>query len=306
MKPFWGIDLTTNKKNEKTNGDEFLVAVPSLALAQSLARSSGKADELIGKSKLSLPLRIGQWICGTLGAIVVIGILRALGGSDGVSLAQAYKNASWLFWLGGACLLVWGILKHISLRKEKKVLGNDEADQVFSNLDSICAGIYSELSVPADAKEVDILSFAYKVKDGNIRVSGRANQITPYSNPVFRIFADSENLYIANLYGKYAFPLSSMAAIRTVKKSIFILGWNKDMDFKDDIYKQYKLTADRYGRIQCRRYHILEFTRGGEVWGIYFPSYELPVFEALTGRKADCTDSLLKSVISKNRNSDCQ
>ena len=32
MKPFLGIDLTTNKKNEKINGQEFLIQTPSSAL----------------------------------------------------------------------------------------------------------------------------------------------------------------------------------------------------------------------------------------------------------------------------------
>ena len=29
MKPFLGIDLTTNKKNEQMNGEEFVVAKPA-------------------------------------------------------------------------------------------------------------------------------------------------------------------------------------------------------------------------------------------------------------------------------------
>ena len=37
MKPFLGIDLTQNKKNSEINGEEFLAAKPSPALAQTLA-----------------------------------------------------------------------------------------------------------------------------------------------------------------------------------------------------------------------------------------------------------------------------
>jgi len=36
MKPFLGIDLTTNKKNDQLNGNDFLAAKPSLALSQAL------------------------------------------------------------------------------------------------------------------------------------------------------------------------------------------------------------------------------------------------------------------------------
>lgn len=43
MKPFLGIDLTTDKKNEQFNGTEFLVMKPSSAMAQSFEQSSKKS-----------------------------------------------------------------------------------------------------------------------------------------------------------------------------------------------------------------------------------------------------------------------
>lgn len=286
MKPFLGIDLTTDKKNEQRNGTEFIVAQPSAAMTQAYARSSKKAEETIKRSKLPLPLRIVQWICGAVGTLIFVGILRGLGGEDSVSLGQAYKNAAWLFWLGGGCLLVWGLLTLLSHQKEKTVLGTEESTHVLTNLEGVCGAIYSELSVPPFAKEVDILSFFYKMKKGDIKVCEKGLQMAPYLNPRFRVFADSENLYIANLEGKYAFPLSSLTAIRTVKKHIRITGWNKDESFNKGIYKQYKLTSDQYGCIHCKYYYILESNHSGETWGIYIPCYELRVFEAITGLKA--------------------
>ena len=34
MKPFLGIDITTNRKNERLNGNEFLILKPSEILSQ--------------------------------------------------------------------------------------------------------------------------------------------------------------------------------------------------------------------------------------------------------------------------------
>ena len=255
-------------------------------MAQSFEHSFEKADNTIEQSKLPLSLRIGQWLCGAVGTLVAIGILRGLGGDDGVSLKQAYQNASWLFWLGGGCLLVWAILKIISTQKQKTVLESEESAHIFTNLDGVCNAIYAELAVPSDAKEVDILSFFYKVKDGNIKVCENGMQIAPYFNPVFKVFADSENLYIANLEGKYAIPLRYMESIRTVKKHIRIMSWNKEEKFNEGIYKQYKLTTDNYGCIHSKRYYVLDVHRNGELWGIYIPCYELPIFEELTGLNA--------------------
>lgn len=287
MKPFLGIDLTTDKKNEKFNGEEFLVAIPSSAMTQSYEQFSEKTEETINKSKLPLPLRIGQWICGIVGTIIILGILKALLRNDGVSITKAYENASWMFWLGGICLLVWGILKLLSVRKEKNTFENDESKHTISSLDNICNEIYTELSVPSDSKEIDILSFFYKIKKGEIKVCEKGLQMAPYFNPTFNIYADSENLYIVNLEGKYAFPLSSLAAIHTVNKHIRIMGWNKDEDFNKGIYKQFKLTKDDYDCIHCKNYYILELKHENELWGLYIPSYELPIFEELTGLKAD-------------------
>ncbi len=287
MKPFLGIDLTTNQKNEQMNGEEFVVAKPNLSLTRSLESTSENVDETIEKSKLPLPIRIGHWTCGTVGALVAIGIIKALGGEDGVTLSEAYQHASWLFWLGGACLVVWALLKLVSMRKEKNVLETEESSQAFNNLDKTCEAILADLKVPQDSREIDILSFFYKVKNDNIKVCEKGLQIAPYINPIFHIFTDSENLYLANLEGKYAIPLSQIKAIKSIKKTIRITEWNKDEAFNKGIYKQYKLSEDNFSCIICKGYHILEFEHENELWGIYFPCYELPVIEELTGLKAD-------------------
>ena len=50
-----------------------------------------------------------------------------------------------------------------------------------------------------------------------------------------KIFSDENYLYIANLEGKYAFPLSSLVSIHTVKKRIRIAGWNKEAEVVETI-----------------------------------------------------------------------
>ncbi len=286
MKPFLGVELTTDKKNEQINGDKFLVAKPSHMLAQSFERSSENAEETIEKSKLPLPVRIVQWVCGAGGALVAVSILRGLLRSDDISVQQAYQNAPGLFWFSGIALLVWVVLKVISVRKAKSVLGTDESTQTFENLESTCDAIFTELSVPRDSKDVDVFSFFYKVKDGEIKITQKGMQMVHCVNGVYKAFADSENLYLANIEGKYAFPLSSVKAIRTVKKHIIMPEWNKEERFNKGVYKQYKLTTDDYDHIHSKYYHIIEVDCNGELWGVYIPCYELPVFEELTGLKA--------------------
>lgn len=287
MKPFLGIDLTTNKKNEEPNGEEFVIAKPNVSLTQSLESSAETVEETIEKSKLPLPIRIGHWICGATAAMIAAGILKAFVGEDGVTLTEAYNNAPWLFWLGGVCLVAWALLKIVSVRKEKSILETDESSHVFTAFAKTGEAILSDLQVPKDSKEIDVLSFFYKVKNDEIKVCEKGLQVAPYTNPVFHIFADSETLYLANLDGKYAFPLSSIKGIKTIKKTIRIMEWNKDEAHNKGIYKQYKLSEDNYGCIICKKYHVLEFEHHNDLWGIYFPCYELPVVEELTGLTAD-------------------
>ena len=281
MKPFLGIDLTTNKKNKQQIGDEFLIQQPSLALSESLDSSFEHADETIEKSKIPLPFRIVQYVSGFAALLIVSGIMRA-----DVSFAEGYQNAPGLFWAAPICAVIWLLLWLWSRQKSKTVLGEDESTLAFSNLDNSAAAVFEDLSVPDSAKDVDILSFFYKLKDGNIKVVTKGTQTAQCFNPAFEIFSDTENLYLANLEGKYAFPLNSITTIHTIKKRISIIGWNKEEPFNKGVYKPYKLTANNYGSVFCKCYHILEINYQGETYGIYFPSYELPVFEEVTGLKA--------------------
>jgi len=285
MKPFAAIDLTADKKNETVNGLEFCCAKPSEALTRSFETSSEQVDETLNRAKLPLLLRIIKSLCGGLGLIVFISLLKGLG--DVETLDEAYHNAGWLFWLCGGCLLAWGILKFISRKREKSVLETEDSEQSIARMNGLCEAIFSELSVPASAREADILTFYYKDKNGKLKHVTKGSGVFNYLNLVYRVYADEENLYIVNLDGKYAFPKASLKAIRTKKENAILASWNKDAPFNEGFYKQFKLQENQYGGIIIKTHHILELERNGETWGIYFPSYELPTFEVLTGLKAE-------------------
>lgn len=278
MKPFLGIDLTNNKKNEEVSGSEFITQTPAPALLESLEGSTDEVCEIDNRSKLPLPLRIIQTVCGFVALVTAGGLLKS-----SVSFAEGYRNAPALYWIGGICLILWLILWICSKLKSKSVLETEESTQTLSKFEGISDAIFRDLNVPADAKEVDVLSFYYKNNDGTIKVCEKALQMSKYTNPIFHAFADDENLYLANFDGKYTFPRSELQVLRRVDKRIQISDWNKEEPFDKGRYKEYKLTTDNYDRIHCKCYYILELTHNGDLWGIYIPCYELPVFQALTG-----------------------
>lgn len=287
MKPFWGINLTYDKKNEQPDGDEFLAQTPSPALTEAHERSSESAVEIIQKSELPLLLRIMQWGSGLLGAMMLLAILKAMIGEDAVSFRELLQNASVFLGVAVLCLMIWAILTVLSIRKGKSVLESDESEHVFGGLERVGDAILAELGVPSTAKEADILSFYYTEKADGIKVHEKALQLAPYETAVVYVFADSDNVYLANMDGKYAFSRSSIQRITTVKKAIRTDSWNKEEPLNKGEYKQYKLSEDDSGCVHCKAYHILEIEREGELWGIYIPCYELPVFEELTGLKAE-------------------
>ncbi len=284
MKPFLGIDVTKDKKNEVINGDEFIIERPSEWLTNSLENSSDNVDKVIENSKLPLSVRIVQWVLGAVGGFGLLLIFELVATEEDFTFKEIYQNVPWLIWLCVIFLIIWLILSIMSHKKHKSVFEADENEQVFDDYDNTCEAIFAEFNVPSNAKDIDVLSFFYKVKGEEIKVCeiGAAQ----YINTVFKAYTDSENLYLVDIEGKYAFPLSKMKTIKSVKKTVSIMGWSKDEEYNEGEYKQYKLYEDKLGNIICKKYHILELELGGEIWGIYFPCYELPIFEQLTGLTA--------------------
>lgn len=284
MKPLISIDLTNDKNNLIMNGTQFIVATPSDVLHQRLEKSIDEADEVVEQAKLPLVLTVFQAIFGVVGVAIVAGMIESL---DGLSLKEMYQRAPWLIWVGVACIVIFSVIHFLGKGKAKAVLSTDESVNTFSHLASVKEAIYTELSVPASAKEVDILSFFYEVKNEKIKVRKKGLQTAQYFNSAHKIYAENDKFYMVNLEAKNEFPLSSLRAIRTVNKRIVVDEWDKDEPFNKGIYKPYKISVTKQGDYTYKGYHILELEIDGEVWGIYFPAYELSAFEEVTGLKAE-------------------
>lgn len=285
LKPFAGTDLTHDRKNDVCNGEEFLVARSSKPLSDALEKSIKNAVETIDGSALSTAISIIHGLCAVFSLIIVSAVLRSVL-SNRVSLTQAYENAPFLFWVGGVCIVVWAILSAVGYKKEKSVEESGEYDYVLSGINSNAENIIAELNVPPDALDVDIFELTYKIKKGVVKPKTKRFETTAWSNIEYKAFADSQNLYLVSALGKYCFSRASLRGIHSVKETVVLPYWNKNEETGDKKYKKYKLRVYANGRIYMKRYYILEIERSGEVWGIYFPNYELPAFEELTGLTA--------------------
>ena len=293
MKPFSGIDITTDKDNEVYNGDEFIVARPSLENQKTLEKATDDSIELIDKAfRPSLRLRIPLYITGVLSLLGIITLDTAFeviseDPDPNVNLAFFFSKVPWLFFLIGAVIITFIVLLVITVRKSKAILNSDENESVENVMDAAISRIFEEFGVPDDAVWADLLSFSYVMKNGEPVIKKSKDDISDCLNIEYKVYVRDGCLYAVTSEGKYAFPLDSLVAIRKIEKKLSMFGWNKDIEHNKGVYKQYKMKNDDYSNVIIRYYYVLESQAYGQNWGIYFPPYELELIERLTGLKAE-------------------
>ncbi len=284
MKPIFGIDITFDKKNDTVNGEEFITNTISKQKVEELEEKQENLNQTIEESRLPKLLRIIKFICGIYALFVVLGVVRAL---PSVNLKQAFQNAPILIISGLLCGLVWVILQFFSKKKEKNILEEKNAERQVLEIDRDIQSIYNELNVPSSAPSVDVLMFKYKTKNDEIVPRAIGLQPTPYINLDLKIYATDRDLCLSDLENTYSFSLSELKDIKTVHKRISVFSWNKEEDPRKGKFKPYKMTINNLGNVFFKPYHILEIEHDGQIFGIYFPCYELETFERLTGLKAN-------------------
>lgn len=278
MKPVFAIDITTDKKNETVNGEEFITRRVSKQTMSLFEQKTERLDGTVEKSQLPLWMRILKYVFGFIALIVLAGVLRA-----GVSLEEALHNAAWLILLGVGSGIGWIALHLISKQKEKVVLAEENAEEQIEDLNADVKAMYAELGVPAGATAIDVLWFRYTDKDGNIKIKAPGIQTFEFFNSEALAFKEDGCLQLASIDVVHSFPLDELKRLKVIKKHSSIASWNKDAGPTEDPYKEFKLTVDQYGSIHIRSYAILELERGGETFGIYFPSYEIDKISILVG-----------------------
>lgn len=280
IKPIFGIDVTDDKKNSVFDGDEFITRTASKQRVEEYESKRENLEQTLEKSKLPLWLQIVEGLCSVFFLLVLVATAKA-------GFNTAMKNAPYLVISGALCGVIWLILFLVSKVREKKVLKEECADQKAGAVFEDYKSLQSELDVPGNAAEMDVLVFRYKLKNGKLRPHASALQSTAYMNVSVRIFADSDTVHIAELENVYSFKKSEISAITVVKKRISVSNWTKDEDPRKGRFKPYKMTVMNTGDVSFKPYYILEIIHEGQLFGLYFPCYELETVEKITGLKAD-------------------
>lgn len=271
MKPLFCVDLTDDQENEVINGDQWCAKRPSATQTEAMERMEEHLDDFLEKASIPMVLRVIKW------GLLIIGLIAT-------EILDFWEELDW-WWLAMpfGMLAVSAVLFLIDFLRRRSALASDEGVRASANLDTVKRNIFGELAVPPNAPDVDVLTFMYKVKNGEIVPKRNGMGDTTYDTAVHKIYVYNGNLCLADLTGRWDIPLSSIRGIRTVNKTVVIPDWNKETKHNKGDYKPFKIHTMDEGKYSFKPYHIVEFSMNGEDWGLYIPCYERPVLERLTG-----------------------
>ena len=277
MKPLFSIDITENKKNQQVNGSELITARITDECSENLSASQAAYSSLNNKGKLSVWLEIVKLLAGCFGFMVVLILLPT---AITIGFGAAFMSAPVMSVIGILSLIGWGVLFVLSKVRKIQYEKTHNEEAIIRSLNEAMRAAYAMLGVPDSAENVDVLMFRYKTKDGEPIPVDTVYQTTRYINLDMKVFVKDGKLCLSDLSNLYSFGIDEIEGIKTVKKRIFFPTWNKDVAHNELMYKPYRITLkDKV--YSTRPYYVLTVKHGDETYGLYFPPYELSVFERL-------------------------
>ncbi len=290
MKPFLGISLDKDPKNEIMNGDVFITSRLSDEKIKKLRAAEEEAEYFFKKAKLPLFIRVISYTFAFLAALVLVGLVRAISDFDeSLSISEAimiaYNNAPYLLWAALVFAIFFVSVTVVGAIRKRKILSSEEARGAVIRLNLATEESLAEMSVIESAARVDVLSFRYKTKeDGKISPKLGLWATSPYLAIELFAFAENGALTLADTEERYDFPLSEIEGIERINKDILIP--NRGMEIINEYHKKltdFKMSTGDSGGLNVKPYYVMTVNHLGEKYGIYFPCYSLPLFEELTG-----------------------
>lgn len=279
MKPFYCSKKTNGKW--KFNDSELVIKKASKDLLNRIDRLFDEEDEYKRKHVyLHKAFYTIQLIFGIVGLFTLIPMLFCLQ-REMISLSEpiwCYSVGIGLF-----CLVGEQSIEYLIKKRERNYEESEICAEYKARIDAMFDSIYSEMGVPINAPDVDILCFNYKLEGSDvvpIKV-GRYGRL--YRFGTLRFYNYKKKLCMASDEEVYAIDISGIKSIKRIEKPIrFEI--NK-MD-KERIARFKKHSIKRkFGVYTIESHYIMEFEHNGDLWSLYFPWYELPVIEELTGFK---------------------
>lgn len=285
MKPFLQIDRTLDDSNRYPNGAEFNTADVSQETFEE--RNALSREQMEYEKKLRIPkvLLILNTFCLVLAFSTVMYIAPYVFKPVNITEENAF-GIFVAFLLFATGLAGFFILKKVITDRRKNVTESKEFKELTKRANLLADKTRKELKIPENAILADMLFCHYKEKNG-IRIPiSEDKRKSPYINVNYYFYIEDNFLCIATALDKFAVSLDSFTKITKVNEYIKIPYWIKPEPFNSKKYESYNISVEG-NELLIDSYYILHFTHNDEHWGLFFPCYELPVFEELTGLKAE-------------------
>ena len=142
---------------------------------------------------------------------------------------------------------------------------------------------YSAMEVPSDADDVDVFSFSYVMK------AGEMIPVTKYVNLPMKMYVKDRHLYFSDLARAYALSLDSIRSITEVNEKLSFPLWHRDMPHDDSLYTPFNIKYRKLRRMyETKYYYEMKIEEKGEEYSITFAPYDLAAFERLA--EVNCTN----------------
>ncbi len=258
-----------NVKAEEQPYNSYIIKKADSAVLEEQDDTFKKANEFQKKYSLPLYLRIIMGISFFAFAIIFCGVFNAI--TKGTSFSKAYDNAPYLFYICGACFLICIIIFGIAYYLFKKGKKDPQYSIIEQEIQTTIAHSFENLGVPADALDISIIAYYFKHNK-----KGKERAVT-YTSCEMKLYADSDNLYIADTGMVTAIPFTDIQKIVENKKRTQIPQWTKDESYRSLKYKSYKIKINN-GHIAVKTYSMRINANGTEL-EVLIPNYELETFK---------------------------
>jgi len=271
MKLLFAIDITDDKKNQQENLYKELIVEETDEIQKEQLQKAAEVIETQEK-EIALPkwLGISKAITLIIWFILGAGIINAI--SDDTSIQEGFENAPAIFIVFPIAFLSWLFIYVYERRRKNQVNDNDTFQKHQEEALHLAESIYDSLGVPKEAIQLDVLSFRYIIKDGQIK--RRGTSVANFMNVSKRVFIEDESFNIVDTEKRISIPLYAIQNIKKAKRRGMVIYWNKDVRFNKGKYKPYKIRVNNMG-VLIMDYGIMNIHYENDDYQLYLPIYEI-------------------------------
>lgn len=168
--------------------------------------------------------------------------------------------------------LIGALVTNRKMRQASEAARAELKKAEFRERQALWQATLDDFHGPADAPRIDVLDYE----------PGEKKQFCVLSEVV--VFMDGGRLCFADEECRLSLDPAGIRRFYRVSERMEVLLWNKEIPAGTGIYANVKV---KRGMTTIPGYAVLEFTEGGEDFGIWLPDYDVPALERVLGMTAD-------------------